>query len=706
MSDYHFYSACGERPVRLSEATRRFADESLHHKYGLEMRKTMCVTLDDIANWDELEPLEHYNLAIRRICEEAPLRICDGERISGAATLGMAAQHQIPVTRNGERVFDGISHLTMDFGTVVRYGTRHLREQATAALQKWRGTESEAFERSCLACLDSMELWRSRYLELLRGQPDYAANYNSLSHVPVEPARNFHEAVQSLWFTFAFTRLTGHWPGIGRIDVILGDYLERDLADGVITMDEARELLAHFMIKGCEWICGGNYGSGDAQHYQNLVLSGTDENGHDVTNSVTWLILDILEETGISDFPTTVRLTPDSDPQLLRRCAEVMRHGGGTLAVYNEPLILRALKRFGYDEKEATHFANDGCWEVQIPGKTYFSYIPFDALRVLQQETLGGYAETVDYDSFDALYSRYLDDLWHVIDDVVQHMRKRFLPKSNKRAFPCTVASLFEGGCIESGRSYLDCGPTYNVISPHIGGFADVVDSLYAIRQLVFVEKRLTLREFLRILRDNWEGAEPLRQYVMNKYTYYGSDSDDADALAARLLGDFEDLCDRADQNAGCPYRFPAGVSTFGRQLEWAPRRLAVPHGYRAGTVLAGNCSPTPGTDHAGATAVIRSYCKLPLERAATGAALDIRLTPSSVSGEAGLDALISLMRGFVTLGGFFMQLDVADASVLRAAQEHPEDYQTLSVRVSGWNARFVTLNREWQDMVIGQMES
>jgi formate C-acetyltransferase len=121
--------------------------------------------------------------------------------------------------------------------------------------------------------------------------------------------------------------------------------------------------------------------------------------------------------------------------------------------------------------------------------------------------------------------------------------------------------------------------------------------------------------------------------------------------------------------------------------------------------VLAANCSPTPGTDREGATAIIRSYCKADLSRLATGAALDVRLLPSNVEGESGLMALVALMRGFAQLGGFFMQPDVADASLLRAAQAHPEDYPTLSVRVSGWNARFVTLNREWQDMVIAQNE-
>ncbi|MBQ8717943.1 MAG: formate C-acetyltransferase/glycerol dehydratase family glycyl radical enzyme, partial [Clostridia bacterium] len=120
---------------------------------------------------------------------------------------------------------------------------------------------------------------------------------------------------------------------------------------------------------------------------------------------------------------------------------------------------------------------------------------------------------------------------------------------------------------------------------------------------------------------------------------------------------------------------------------------------------LAANCSPTPNTDKEGVTSMIRSYCKADLSKLATGAALDIRLLPSYVRGEEGLQVLISLLRTFVALGGFFMQPDIVDAALLKEAQEHPEDYQTLSVRVSGWNARFVTLNKEWQDMVIAQSE-
>ncbi|MBQ6553071.1 MAG: hypothetical protein IJL83_05600 [Clostridia bacterium] len=697
------------RPKRLSDATRRFAAGSLGCKYGLDAKKTPFVTLDDIEGFDALSPCGKYDAAVRRIAESAPIRICEGELVSGAATLGAAIGHVVPAYFGGEPVCQSISHLTVDFFSVVREGLDAVRAKAEKASEEYRGTEREEFARSCVSCLDSFDIWHKRYLNALR-EAGLAENYENLLVVPHRPARTFHQAVQSVWFAFAFLRLCGNWPGIGRLDVLLGPYLKRDLESGAITLDRAREILAHFFIKGCEWICGGNYVSGDAQHYQNLVISGVDGNGEDATNEVTYLILDIIEELGISDFPTTVRLNSKSDEKLLRRVAEVMRFGGGTLAAYNEEKVIEAMTAYGYPLREARGFANDGCWEVQAPGKTYFRYVPFDSLRLLQEKTLKSYDGSAVFGSFAELYGAYLSDLRDLLEGILSDALTYNMDRRGtdgwiwKRAIPCTVVSLFERGCVEKGLSYLEGGPAYNVVSPHIGGLADTVNSLYAIKKLVFDDKKATFGGLMSVLRENWEGAEPLRQYALNKYAYYGNDSDEVDLLCVRLLSDFAELCASLDGRSG--YSFPGGVSTFGRQLEWSEQRLACPSGRRRGEVLAANASPTPGSDREGATAIIRSYCKCPLAKLPVGAALDIKLLPSVTKGGEGLDALVSLLRGFVKSGGFFMQPDVVDAAVLREAQRRPEDYTGLSVRVSGWNARFVTLNKEWQDMVISQNES
>ena len=697
-----------KRPVRLSESTRKFAFDSLNRKYGLDTLKTESVSLDEIEGFSNLSDIQKYDAAILKIAKEAPIRICEGEKISGAATLGKAIEHFVPATYNGEILFRSISHLTIDFEEVIKSGVNSIKKKAESALEKYVGTDKEEFARSCLNCLSALEIWHKRYLNALDGKPEYEKNYQNLSRVPFEPATSFYEAVQSLWFTFAFVRLCGNWTGIGRIDYLLGNYLKKDLEKGIITLDGAREILAHFFIKGCEWINGQFVGSGDAQHYQNILLAGIDENKNEVTNEVTYLVLDILEGLGISDFPTSVRVNKNTDERLLHRVAEIMRYGGGILAVYNEDKVIEALVKDGYEEKEARKFANDGCWEAQIPGKTYFMYTPIDTLQLLQKQTLREYNGQACFENFESLYSHFVSIIYARVESLVKNNGKKFADPDGKNGVwvwnpqpPCTVVSLFEQGCVEKGLSYFEGGPIYNILSPHLGGVADTVNSLYAIKKLVFDEKKLGLDELFEILKNNWEGNEPLRQYALNKLDYYGNDKPESDEIAIRLLSDFADICQSFNGKSG--YRFPAGVSTFGRQLEWAPCRLASPHGRKAGDILAANLSPTPSTDKLGVTAAIRSYCKIDHSKLASGSALDVKLLPSNLEGDEGVKTLVSLIKSFVTLGGFFMQPDVVDASVLREAQKDPESYKTLSVRVSGWNARFVTLDKEWQEMVIEQ---
>ena len=208
-----FFAVNGKRPIRLSDETRKFAFDSLNHKYGRETCSTPAVSMDDYKGFENLTSLEKYDAVIEQISKTSPIRICDGERISGSATLGMAISHNIPATFGGKPVFSGsISHLTIDFETVVRKGVNHIRKQAEESLIKYRETEKEPFVLSCLHCLNCMKIWHERYLNELKNKSEYSKNFENLQNVPFEPAKNFYEAVQSIWFTFAFVRLCGIWP--------------------------------------------------------------------------------------------------------------------------------------------------------------------------------------------------------------------------------------------------------------------------------------------------------------------------------------------------------------------------------------------------------------------------------------------------------------------------------------------------------------
>lgn len=700
-----FYTCSKEpRPIRLNEHTRQFAYESLHYKYGKQTKQTPFIPLDEFGDFDSLSDIEKYDIAIREIAKKSPIRICDGEMVSGAATLGDAIMHNIPVRYKNKRVFSSVSHLTLDFDKVLKKGWNGIQDEVIKSYNIHTDPQKRRFLKSCLENIESFRIWHKRYLDELRNKPEYSKNYQNLIQVPFFPAKSFYEAVQSIWFSFAFLRLCGNWPGIGRIDVLLGDYLKKDLAEGKITLSEARKILAHFFIKGCEWICGGNYVSGDAQHYQNIVLSGIDKDGKDITNEVTYLVLDIIEETSISDFPVSVRVNSKTDDKLLVRMAEVIRHGDGVIAVYNEDLILKSLEDYGYGKDDIYMFANDGCWEVQIPGKTFFKYVPFDGLKILQKCTLNEY--NANFDSFEELMNAYLSDIKNqirlIFENNINISDNKNYPKSEwlwKKDIPCSLISMLEDDCISRAVSYLEGGCVYNVISPHIGGGADAANALYAIKKLVFDEKMISFKNFMNVLKNNWEEKEDLRQYVRNKYRFFGNDNDESDAIMVQIIDSFALMCSEYENKS--PYYFPSGVSTFGRQIEWISDRLAAAHGFRKGEILSGNCSPTPGTDFEGATAIIRSYSKINLAKQVTGAALDLSLMPNYADGENGISSLVGLIKGFVSLGGYFMQINIVDKDTLLDAQKHPENYKTLSVRVSGWSARFVTLSKEWQDMII-----
>ena len=695
------------RPVRLKEETRQFAWDSLQGRYGDEAMEYYAIPMDGEPGFLEKRPSEQFIAAMLKIAREAPLRVCPQERICGAATLGLGTRHYVPATLKGKPIWESTSHVTLGFDRVVYEGVDAMEQEVIARQQDPDLTEHQQDVLAEMrALVQALHIWHERYQKAVKdSHPDTWAN---LQQVPFKPARTFHEAVQSLWFMFSFARLYGNWPGIGRIDVMLGSYLKKDLQEGRLTLDEAREIMASFFIKGCEWVRSNpELGSGDAQHYQNIILAGLGEDEQEVANEVTYLVLDVVEELSISDFPISLRLNQNTPERLLRRAAEVMSHGGGIVAVYNEPLVLKSLRRAGYSRRDALKFANDGCWEVQVPGETYFSYRAFDCLQILLQDTLHlDEEEPANFASYEELEAAFLENLdrkvreWYRIIRYPDYTAQKRLDWCRGEKTPCPVMSFLTRGCVEKAESYLAGGARFTVVSPHMGGAPDTGNSLYALKKLVFEEKKLTFAEMMQTLKNNWEGQEYLRQHALNHFPYYGNDDDESDSFTVKVLDAFAksvEACNRKED----PFLFVPGISTFGRQISWAPFRAAVPFGRKKGDILSANDSPSPGTDRTGATAIIKSYCKPHLEWQTNGAALDVKLHPTATRGEDGIQGLMGLMRGFLELGGFFMQLDILDARVLEEAQKNPEAYKTLSVRVSGWNARFVTLDKEWQEMIM-----
>lgn len=694
-------------PKRLSAITHQLAERGLSGEHGRALLNIEA-RIDTLADTKGISEDMRVASAVRYCAEQAPLRILPREKIIGSATLAEAARHAIPLCDRSS-----VSHTTLGFDRILKIGYSGLRKKIDERLARG-GLDDKGVDllKAMRICLDSASHWHKRYIDKLEeliaaSSGDEQAGYKSvlanLQNVPENPPSSFVEAVQSLWFMYAFQRLCGNWSGIGRIDEMLGSYLKHDLEIGKITLDEARELLAHFWVKGTEWVGmpGAGGGSGDAQYYQNIVLAGIDSKGKEVTNEVTYLVLDIVEELHISDFPIAVRLNRHTPEKLLRRIAEVQRHGGGIVAVYNEDVVIESLHKFGYPLEEARKFANDGCWEAIIPGKTNFIYVPFDMVQLLQQ-ILGlndpEGKQSASCTDFESLYAEFRKQL-HLYLDGHQGGADGYATS----AHPAPLVSLFVDDCIERGRGYYDRGAHYSVIAPHAGGMANVANSLLAIKKLVYEQKMMTLPEFVATLRTNWQGQESLRKLVLNRISTYGNDNDEADAMVRRVFDDYTDYAATVRERNGVMR--PAGISTFGREIEWLAQRKATADGHLQGEILATNFSASPGTDIKGPTALLKSYCKMDFTKLPNIGTVELKVLPASVRGEHGVNALVGLMKSFVKLGGCFLHIDVVDSALLLDAQRHPEKYPNLSVRLAGWSARFATLNKNWQDMVINRTQ-
>ncbi len=686
-----------EAPRRLSETTYALAAQYLTTSHGRDR------IIDAPFRFEPNPALSaHRNYAenIRLVAEQAPLCLSPDERLFGSAPYLEAPQHNTP-----GHYFMGTSHTTPGFERVINLGIKGLEQDIRRSMQAPHEAEEQDFLQAGLECLNAMRCWIDRYRVQIRQQLNHASNpfyekmLEALKTIPEQAPETFFQAVQSLACFYVFLRLCGVWPGLGRLDKMLWPFLERDLADGIITLDEAREILAHFWIKGTEWK-GLFIGSGDAQHYQNVILGGIDEDGAEVTNPVTHLILDVVEELHISDFPIGFRCNGNTSPDMLRRIARIQRQGGGIVSIYNEPLVIKGLCKFGLAERTARSFTNDGCWEVIIPGRTAFSYVPFDALAILQ-DALGMQPgqSAVTFSDFEELYHAFLAQLRRTVEQQHQRMSQAYLEDNQTTRHPATLLSLFYEDCIAKGRSYTHRGTAYSVIAIHAGGLPDVANALMAYKKLVFDDKLFSFNELQNFLKENWQGHEAERQFVRNTLPFYGNGHDEADGLLKRLVEDYADIAGEQHEINGVLR--PVGISTFGRELEFAPRRLATAAGTHAHDILAANLSPAPGTDRQGPLAVLKGYCAVDFTKIPNGCPLDLRLDPRSLKGDNGLEAIVGILKAFLELGGFYLQLDCVSPETLQDAQRHPENYPNLSVRISGWSARFVTLDKNWQDMVI-----
>jgi formate C-acetyltransferase len=445
---------------------------------------------------------------------------------------------------------------------------------------------------------------------------------------------------------------------------------------------------------------------------QAITLAGTDKDGKDAVNEMSYII---LEATRNIDFirDLSVRLSPRTPKEFVDRCAEVVIRGGGIPFFFNDDCFLPALTDRGIRPEHAWDYAPIGCVELTIPGKAIPHAVSgwMSAIKCLELALYDGIdpqtgrqegiktGGLTDFTRYEDLAEAFCKQMEYLTRNMVYLINRGEL--AQRENMPLPYWSVLTDDCIERGRDITDGGALYNYHSICFLGTANTADSLAAIKKLVFEEKKVSREELLQALKVNFEGYEPLRQLLLTGAPKYGNDIDEVDRIAAWVTNYFIDLMDRFRSSMNG--RFFVHLFSFLQNVCFGGLLGATPDGRKAGEPIAYSLSAQQGRDDEGVTALMNTLAKLPHRRAAGGSAAIIDLDPKLVAGENGVERFSQLVRAAIRMGVGQMQFNVVTAERLRQAQENPEQYGNIPVRVAGYSQMFKLLDRGLQEHVIAR---
>ena len=581
-----------------------------------------------------------------------------------------------------------------------------------------------------------------------------------LKHLLEEPPMTFHQALQAIWISHVAFLSTNNFLPLGRFDQYLWPFLKRDLENRVLTLAEAQELVDLFWLKCNDLLqafqiqespgspddavppsviaivagflsvfLGGKtttdrvsiHGGSSQQFLQTVTLGGLTPEGEDGTNPLTYLCLSATLRLGVPQPCTYVRFHKGSPAELYRRVADNIRAGCVGPTIYNDKVLVPAYVQMGIPVEHARDYCSDGCWEPHIQGRTYFKHGWVSLAEVLdrvlaparwEKVSVPLYIEAMDpfkdskqvdpyrFETFDEVMDAVKKTLDRYIGGFIE-VRDSFEDGRLYDIAPLPLLSAFSRGPLESGRDIARGGMEYTIHMPELLGLSHVVDSLAVIKKLCFEEGSLPWSDLLDAVRHNWEGREALRQRVMTRVPSYGNDVDYVDEIAVDIVSFYIDSIKKHSAQARSNINYVAGIATFESYPELGHLVGATPDGRLAGEPLSSNASPSMGRAASGQTAAVNSYLKLPLHELVGGSILDLNVESRSSL----LMHLEAFVKSFLERGGNILNIAVNDCEKLRAAQKEPEKYRDLKVRVGGYEAYFVDLPRDHQELQIRRCE-
>jgi pyruvate formate-lyase/glycerol dehydratase family glycyl radical enzyme len=623
-------------------------------------------------------------------------------------------------------------HILPDVESWLELGITGIAAKIKRNAKSPQSEDELIFTESVSIALEAAQILISRYghlaKELMSKETDknrakeLNVIFEQCEHLVSFPARNFSEALQSLWFLFVLLQIESNASSFspGRIDQYLLPYLKIDLDNQILNIEEAQLLLEHLWLKFNTVVLLRS--SNSAKYFAgfpigfNIVVGGQLEDGSDATNILSYMCLKAQVDVGLTQPNLSIRIHQNSPQEFLKKAIVVISKGSGMPQVFNDEVIIPGMIRRNVCKEDAFNYAVVGCVELSIPGKAlgFSDASMVNMVRILELAIFGGkdpitqiqygpitpaLNECKNYEQFESSYDKQLQWFIKLMVDgcnIVDQIHSEMLPSP-------FLSSVIQN-CINKQKDVTRGGAFYNFSGIQGVQVANVADILYVIKNGIFESERISAEELLFALQNNFSGFEILRQNLINKYPKYGNDNYDVDILAEKWGNRY---CELIEQHKNIRSGiFQPGFYTVSAHVPMGADVGATPDGRFSGKPLAdGGLSPSMGCDRNGPTAVLNSVSKINLEKATNGTLLNMKFLPSFFENDSGIAKFADFLRAFAMLKIPHVQFNVVSGETLRKAQKNPEKYNNLIVRVAGYSAYFVELDTILQDEIIHRTE-
>ena len=726
------------------------------------------------------------------IAEETKAELKEADKYwKGKTTSELATSYMVPeaikaiehnIFTPGNYFYNGVGHVTVKYWEVLEIGFEGIMEKAQKELDGCSVGDGnyarkshflEAVILSCKAVID----YAGRYAKLaqemaaqtsdpVRKQELFVIAENC-SRVPAKGAQNFYEACQSFWFVQQLLQMesSGHSISPGRFDQYMYPYYKKDMEAGTITREFAQELMDCIWVKlndlnKCRDAASAE-GFAGYSLFQNLIAGGQNKEGEDVTNDLSVMCIQASMHVHLPAPSLSVRVWNGSPHEFLIKAAELTRTGIGLPAYYNDEVIIPALQNRGLSLEDAREYNIIGCVEPQKAGKTegWHDAAFFNMCRPLELVFSNGMdkgemvgiptGDVTQMKTFDEFFDAYKKQMEYCISLLVN--ADNAIDVAHAERCPLPFLSCMIDDCLKEGKSVQEGGAVYNFTGPQGFGIANMADGLFAIRKLVYEDKKVSMKELKEALAWNYDkgldaqSAGDMTEMIMKAMQKAGRnvDASTAEGLLKTFMGmkpgeqktqRFKEIHDMIDEvpkfgndipevdyfarevaytyskplqkyNNPRGGKFQAGLYPVSANVPLGGQTGATPDGRYAHTPVADGVSPSAGKDVKGPTAAATSVSRLDHFIVSNGTLFNQKFHPSALSGREGLEKFVALIRGYFDQKGMHMQFNVVDRQTLLDAQEHPEKYKHLVVRVAGYSALFTTLSRSLQDDIIRRTE-